>query len=68
MYFVFTHSFVFVSVTDRVSAANEEIDKNLLNFKQEKKLFKKKNEKASEENQTATREGGRGLCSTTRST
>ena len=55
------------SVTDRVRAANEEIEKNLLNFKQEKKLFTK-NEKVSEENQTATREGGRGLCSTTRST
>ena len=30
------------SVTDRVSAANEEIEKNLLNFKQEKKLFTKR--------------------------
>ena len=39
---VFTHSLVFVSVTDRVSAANEEIEKNLLNSKQEKKLFTKK--------------------------
>ena len=39
---VFTHSLVFVSVTDRVSAANEEIEKILLNFKQEKKIFTKK--------------------------
>ena len=29
------------SVTDRVSAANEEIEKNLLNLKQEKKLLTK---------------------------